>query len=80
MSQSAHHTRAFYYAPAESLRAPLTNKLVACFLMFCRYDSPRVLLDDYDSGFSALVHKLGEENEGKLRETAGAKPPRSHVF
>jgi hypothetical protein len=41
----------------------------------CRYDSPRALLNDYDSGFSVLVRKLGEENEGKLREVAGAKPP-----
>jgi hypothetical protein len=41
-----------------------------------RYDSPRTLLDDYDSSFSALVRNTGEENEGKLRELAGAKPPR----
>jgi hypothetical protein len=54
--------------------------LVAWFLMRFRYDSPRALLDDYESGFSALVHKLGEENESKLRAIAGAQPSRSHAF
>ena len=38
------------------------------------YASPKALLNDLDSQFSALVRNTGEENELKLREQAGARP------
>lgn len=51
-----------------------TERALACASR--RYDSPKALLDDYDSSFSSLVRNTGDENEAKLRELAGARAPR----